>query len=156
VKLIKIQPGNVLLTDNNEPVLMDFGSVAEARVNVSNRQQALAVQENADILCTPQYLIVPLLLSFFSLSFLSLPSPFPLSSSIPFSSPSFASLSPLHSLRSTIYRAPELFNVPSECTIDERTDIWSLGCLLYPYIHSYYIDSIIPNHDTYMNHKYHE
>ncbi|CAL4102688.1 unnamed protein product [Meganyctiphanes norvegica] len=29
------------------------------------------------------------------------------------------------------YRAPELFNVESFCKIDERTDVWSLGCLLY-------------------------
>ncbi|XP_063219291.1 serine/threonine-protein kinase 16 isoform X4 [Bacillus rossius redtenbacheri] len=29
------------------------------------------------------------------------------------------------------YRAPELFNVESHCSIDERTDIWSLGCILY-------------------------
>ncbi|KAK3874252.1 hypothetical protein Pcinc_020793 [Petrolisthes cinctipes] len=29
------------------------------------------------------------------------------------------------------YRAPELFTVESHCNIDERTDIWSLGCLLY-------------------------
>ncbi|KAF4521005.1 hypothetical protein B566_EDAN002501 [Ephemera danica] len=29
------------------------------------------------------------------------------------------------------YRAPELFNVESYCTVDERTDIWSLGCLLH-------------------------
>lgn len=32
---------------------------------------------------------------------------------------------------SITYRAPELFQVSSRCDIDERTDIWSLGCLLY-------------------------
>jgi len=29
------------------------------------------------------------------------------------------------------YRPPELFQVDSKCDIDERTDVWSLGCLLY-------------------------
>ena len=29
------------------------------------------------------------------------------------------------------YRPPELYMVPSVCEITERTDIWSLGCLLY-------------------------
>ncbi|XP_062574431.1 serine/threonine-protein kinase 16-like [Saccostrea cucullata] len=32
---------------------------------------------------------------------------------------------------SMFYRAPELFNVETGSTVDERTDIWSLGCLLY-------------------------
>lgn len=29
------------------------------------------------------------------------------------------------------YRAPELYDTPSECVLTEATDIWSLGCLLY-------------------------
>lgn len=36
------------------------------------------------------------------------------------------------------YRAPELFDVPTNCTLTEATDVWSLGCLLYAlaYLHS--------------------
>jgi serine/threonine kinase 16 len=29
------------------------------------------------------------------------------------------------------YRAPELFDVKTECSIDTKVDIWSLGCTLY-------------------------
>ena len=39
-----IKPGNVLLSDNGTPVIMDFGSMAPARLEVKGRSQALAVQ----------------------------------------------------------------------------------------------------------------
>eukprot|EP00898_Chlorokybus_atmophyticus_P004514 jgi/Chlat1/5063/Chrsp33S05069 len=29
------------------------------------------------------------------------------------------------------YRAPELWDCPSDCLVDERTDVWALGCTLY-------------------------
>ena len=28
-------------------------------------------------------------------------------------------------------RAPELFEVPSNCTITTKTDVWSLGCSIF-------------------------
>lgn len=33
------------------------------------------------------------------------------------------------------YRAPELFDVASHCDVDERIDVWSMGCLLYFMMH---------------------
>ncbi|KAK9815571.1 hypothetical protein WJX72_006053 [[Myrmecia] bisecta] len=64
-------------------VLMDFGSTLPAIVHVNSRQEALALQEEAEAHCTAPY------------------------------------------------KAPELFDVASHCTLDERVDVWSLGCLLY-------------------------
>ncbi|CAL5074567.1 unnamed protein product [Urochloa decumbens] len=40
------------------------------------------------------------------------------------------------------YRAPELWDCPSHADIDERTDIWSLGCTLYAIINTDNIYSI--------------
>ncbi len=41
----------------------------------------------------------------------------------------------LPAARSAPYRAPELWDVPSACRLDERVDVWSLGCLLYFAMH---------------------
>merc|ERR1712224_454058 len=84
-----IKPANVLLGDGDVPVLMDFGSVKEARVHITNRTEALLLQEDAAQNC-------------------SMP-----------------------------YRAPELFDVPSDANIDERTDVFSLGATLYAMAYYY-------------------
>ncbi|KAI8374433.1 kinase-like domain-containing protein [Radiomyces spectabilis] len=79
-----IKPGNVMLSDDGQtPILMDFGSACQARIDIHTRQEALAQQDLAAEHC-------------------SMP-----------------------------YRAPELFDVKTETTLDEKVDIWSLGCTLY-------------------------
>uniref|UniRef100_UPI00398EB696 serine/threonine-protein kinase 16 n=1 Tax=Pristiophorus japonicus TaxID=55135 RepID=UPI00398EB696 len=78
-----LKPTNVLLDDNQQPVLMDLGSMNRARIEVKGSREAMTIQDWAAQRCTISY------------------------------------------------RAPELFNVESHCIIDERTDIWSLGCVLY-------------------------
>ncbi|XP_071978503.1 serine/threonine-protein kinase 16 [Engystomops pustulosus] len=78
-----LKPTNVLLEDDDRPLLMDLGSMNHSRIEVNGNRQAMAVQDWAAQRCTISY------------------------------------------------RAPELFSVDSNCVIDERTDIWSLGCVLY-------------------------
>ncbi|KAM4626339.1 serine/threonine-protein kinase 16 [Discoglossus pictus] len=78
-----LKPTNVLLEDDDRPLLMDLGSMNHARIEVTGSRQAMAVQDWAAQRCTISY------------------------------------------------RPPELFNVESNCVIDERTDIWSLGCVLF-------------------------
>jgi len=78
-----VKPANILLGSDNTPILMDFGSVANAIVKIENRAQALALQELAAERCTMPY------------------------------------------------RAPELFDVKSQTVVDEKVDVWSLGCVIY-------------------------
>ncbi|XP_048589116.1 probable serine/threonine-protein kinase DDB_G0291350 isoform X2 [Nematostella vectensis] len=78
-----LKPHNLLIGPNNTVIIFDLGSVTKARVSITSRREALALQERCACECT------------------------------------------------AAYRAPELFEVPSQCEIDEMTDVWSLGCTLY-------------------------
>ncbi|KAI8872238.1 kinase-like protein [Ramicandelaber brevisporus] len=50
-----IKPGNVLLSDDGVPVLMDLGSADVARQWVGDRSQALTLQDDAAQLCSMPY-----------------------------------------------------------------------------------------------------
>ena len=49
------QPGNLMLTDSDHILLADLGSVAESRVPITCRKEAVALQELAAVNCTSPY-----------------------------------------------------------------------------------------------------
>ncbi|KAJ7077166.1 protein kinase [Mycena belliarum] len=84
-----LKPGNIMIADDGAPIVMDFGSTIKARVEISNRSQALVQQDIA-------------------------------------------------AEQSTMaYRAPELYDVKTDTTLDEKVDIWSLGCTLFAMAYSH-------------------
>ncbi|KAJ6624069.1 Pkinase-domain-containing protein [Mycena sp. CBHHK59/15] len=84
-----LKPGNIMISDDGAPIVMDFGSTVKARVEITNRSQALVQQDIA-------------------------------------------------AEQSTMaYRAPELYDVKTDTTLDEKVDIWSLGCTLFAMAYSH-------------------
>lgn len=71
-----LKTANICLTNDYDPVIIDFGSMTEARLQICGQMDAQRLKDEAE------------------------------------------------ERSSIVYRAPELFNVKSHCTIDERTDIW--------------------------------
>ncbi|KAG8859282.1 hypothetical protein FRB96_004497 [Tulasnella sp. 330] len=103
-----IKPGNVMLSDDGAPILMDFGSTIKARIHIENRNQAL-MQQVKELTYSITKPLLTLLRS-----------------------------KDLAAEQSTMpYRAPELFDVKTGTTIDEKVDIWSLGCLLFALAYSH-------------------
>eukprot|EP00003_Mantamonas_plastica_P029474 TRINITY_DN6986_c0_g1_i7.p1 TRINITY_DN6986_c0_g1~~TRINITY_DN6986_c0_g1_i7.p1 ORF type:complete len:262 (-),score=73.29 TRINITY_DN6986_c0_g1_i7:72-857(-) len=104
-----IKPGNVMVDDNDNCILVDFGSVREAKVELKNRKDVseVGLQEkeregwNIDVMMMDG-LLQELLLQDDAAKFCTM-----------------------------AFRAPELFNVDRSVLIDERVDIWSMGCTLY-------------------------
>lgn len=102
---------NVMIADDGKtPILMDFGSTMMARVHIENRSQALLQQVR--ISCHDN-------------------------------SSSRADKKPMKDIaaeQSTMaYRAPELFDVKTGQTIDEKVDIWVRRCLFPPLYSSFLI-----------------
>lgn len=98
-----LKPTNVLLDENDKPVLMDLGSMNKARIEVKGSREAMSVQVRRETSRPANRCSVcEIHLSHFRSR-----------------SQDWAAQ------RCTIsYRAPELFNVESHCIIDEKTDIW--------------------------------
>lgn len=108
------------ITDNGgsyHAVLMDFGSAAPAVVQIKSRSDALLLQESAEVYFM---FVTHVFTSCHSLMLVRIPCRHALF---------YQSM--LQRYCTAPYRAPELWDVPSECCIDAGVDIWSLGCVLY-------------------------
>ena len=94
----------MIADDGKTPILMDFGSAMKARVHIESRSQAL-LQQVCRKTCT---LLIKIMFSVFQ---------------------------DIAAEQSTMaYRAPELFDVKTGQTLDEKVDIWvCLVTLSVPY-----------------------
>ncbi|CAO3620849.1 unnamed protein product [Cunninghamella blakesleeana] len=78
-----IKPGNIIISDDGKPLLMDFGSAIPAKIIINNNKEAMQHQDIVNE-----------------------------HSSMP-------------------YRSPELMDVKVGSDINEKVDIWSLGCSIF-------------------------
>ena len=39
-----LKPANILISDNEDPIIMDLGSMAPAKVEIKNSKEAMALQ----------------------------------------------------------------------------------------------------------------
>lgn len=108
----------MIADDGKTPILMDLGSCLPARIPIRTRQEALLQQ--VSLLFRPSIFYEPSLTDTFLLaSFFSI----------------LQDIAAEHS--SMPYRAPELFDVHTGQTLDEKVDIWSLGATLFAMAYSY-------------------
>ncbi|CAL5362472.1 unnamed protein product [Camellia sinensis] len=109
-----VKPGNVLITHRKgQPplaILMDFGSSRPARKQIRSRSEALQLQ------------FAVLHLGDIAMKLATVMSCCEWASE--------------HC--SAPFRAPELWDCPSHADIDERADIWSLGCTLFAIMFQYW------------------
>lgn len=145
-----MKPGNVLLSlqPNNKPpqaVIMDFGSASIAQKQIRSHSEALALQVHTLLiyLCNvrsqkaSRSSTLPKPCNFIAVS---CDSRLNLLKTQPWQLPLFCRYTNNCAVNlqewaakhcSAPYRAPELWDCASECDIDERTDVWSLGCTLF-------------------------
>ncbi len=111
-----LKPTNVLLDENDRPILMDLGSMNKARIEVRGSREAMTVQVRSENRSATHYKWS----AHQNITWIVF---------VHFLSQDWAAQ------RCTIsYRAPELFNVESHCIIDERTDIWVILFFLWLFL----------------------
>ena len=134
---VSSKPSNMLLTDSwDELVLMDLGSAASAECTITSRSGCSCVTK-----CIPRLLLhkhnFPQLGLLRSLhpccrrEALALQELCAQTCSAQYRWCVYKELMYVNWQYMFLCRAPELFEVPSNCTITAKTDVWSLGCSLY-------------------------